>query len=163
MHWKLPTEVKSVQAGWLAGRAEAGDAMQEADPVEHCDVTLRSRYIRLASEWSHTIPSQHFVQARIKEQYQDQGYIGLIPFSANTLSKHGLPHPPTDPPLVPRQPHHPPHPAQRRSFKGRPPPTRGEEKVRTVVVFYTERRAHTKLSKRATWQDRISTSLKAEH
>merc|ERR1719458_102436 len=121
--------------------------MQEADPVEHCDVTLRSRirYIRLAGERSHPIPSQHLVQARIKDQYQDQGYIDLIRFSANTLSKHGLPHPPADPPLVPRQPHHPPHPTQHRSFKRRPPPTRGEEKVRTF--FYTECRAHTKLSK----------------
>ena len=78
MHWKLPTEVKSVQAGWLVGRAKATDAMQEADPVEHCDVTLRPRirYIRLVGERSHPIPSKHLVQARIriKDQDKDQGY-----------------------------------------------------------------------------------------
>ena len=62
-------------AGWLAGRAEAADAMQEADPVEHCDVTLwpRIRYIRLVGERSHPIPSKHLVQARIKDQGSGSG------------------------------------------------------------------------------------------
>merc|ERR1719432_157206 len=87
------------------------------------------------------------IRIRIKDIVPGLPVNGLIRFSANTSSKHGLPHPPADPPLVPRQPHHPPDPTQRRSFKRRPPPTRGEEKVRTVVVSYTERRAHTKLSK----------------
>merc|ERR1719500_2344538 len=87
------------------------------------------------------------IRIRIKDIVPGLPVNGLIRFSAHTSYKHGLPHPPADPPLVPRQPHHPPHPAQRQPFKRRSPPTRGEEKVRTVVVFYTERRAYTKLSK----------------
>merc|ERR550525_470175 len=89
--------------------------MQEADPVELCDVTC-GRYIRLACGRSHPILSQRLVQARIRIKDMDKGFIRLacitisIPFSANSSSEHGVPHP-ADPPLVPRQPHHPTHPA----------------------------------------------------
>ena len=143
MHWKFPTEVKSVQAGWLAGQRQ---------PMQ-CRKRIRLNTVTSPAADISGLPANGPIPFPTNTLFKQGTRIRIyqacspIPFSADTLSKDGLPHPSVDPPLVPRQPHHPPHPAQRWSFKRRPSPTRGEEKVRTVVVFYTECWAHTKLSK----------------
>ena len=135
-------EVTSVQAGrcFQAGR-QAG--LQPMQYRKHGSSWKQWRHMR----------SQRIYQAwfAVTSHVDISGLpvTGLILLSANTFSSkdHGLPHCPADPPLVPCQPHHPPHPTQCWSRRRQPDPTDGdEEQDRRFIVFYTECRAHKKLS-----------------